>query len=189
MAVAVPAGTANERRLSDPNDTAGKLDIRTATAGHSADGRLRHVITTWDAWQLTDLATPAGSPPSGLCIDIWTLRRPSTGPADYLVCANANRDGSGMQAWVSRVSRRSARTGQATAAAVSRPDARSVILRFSQRQIGHPSRYYWRAETLYHGAECPGAAGCVDTAPEPQKVISHVLITPQTQTEGGGQPG
>jgi hypothetical protein len=189
VVVAVSGATANERRLNDPNDTAGKLDIRIATAGHSADGRLRHVITTWDAWGMPDLAAPAGSPPSGFCVDIWTTRRPSAGPPDYLVCANPARDDSKLQAWVSRVSRRPGRTGQATEAAVSRPDGRTLILRFSQRQIGRPSRYYWRAETLYHGAECPGAAGCVDTAPEGQKVISHVLITPGTRTGEGGQAG
>jgi hypothetical protein len=184
LVVAVSAALANERRLSDPDDTAGKLDIRTTTAGHSADGRLRHVITTWDAWEPADLTTPAGAAPAGVCVDLWTLRRPSAGPPDYLVCANRVRSGGGLQAWVSRVSRRAGRTGRTTAAVISRPDARSVILRFSQRQIGRPSRYYWRAETLYYGSDCPAPAGCVDTARDGQRVVSHVLIRPETQTEG-----
>lgn len=175
------AAVADERRARDTDDTGGKLDIREATAGHSADGRLRHVISTYEAWKPVDLKVTSGPPP-GFCVDIWTLRRPSSGPPDYLVCANAARRGEDLQAWVSRVSRRAGRTGVTTPAAVSRPNSRSVILRFSQRQIGRPSRYYWRAESLYRGAECSDPNGCYDTAPELQRVASHVLRPPVAQT-------
>lgn len=187
VAVAVGTGLlvagvawADTRSATDPADTDGKMDISRASAGHSADGRLRHVVTTRSGWGPRDLVERSG-PPGGVCLHLWTRRRPSAGPPDYMVCANSDSRGRSLRGWVTRVSRRPARTGRSTRAAVSRPSSRSVIFRFGQSQIGRPSRYYWRAETVNYGEGCPKRTGCLDTVPNLAKTRSHRLAKPRAQ--------
>lgn len=173
---------ADERTRPDPNDATGRLDIREVSAGHAPDGRLRHLIATTGRWGAEDLLSKKG-PPGGVCLHIWTARRPSAGSPDYLVCANSDAKGRDLEGWVTHVSRRAGRTGRTVPAAVSRPDSRSVVLRFAQSQIGRPDRYYWRAETVYYAAGCPRATGCLDTAPDIPRASAHVLGRPEARTE------
>lgn len=175
-ALGLGAGLArgDERSSEDRNDAPGRMDIRDASSGHAPDGRLRHVITTFGRWTGADLVSKSG-PPGGVCLLVWTKRRPSAGSPDYLVCANADAKGEKLRGLVTRVSRRAGRTGRSTAAAVSRPDNRSLVLRFARSQIGKPDRYYWRAETVYHATNCPKGTGCLDTAPDRPGARSHIL--------------
>lgn len=61
--VALPAAAAAAwgASASDPNDTPGKLDLRTVTATRSASDIVTVTVRTWDSWQKGDLPQ-SGSP-------------------------------------------------------------------------------------------------------------------------------
>lgn len=121
LAAALGAGAAlgDTTTIQDAKDATGKgPDIKTATAKH-ANGKLKHVITTYNSF------TKAKGP----CVHIQTK---STQNDDYIICP----DGDVLHASKGTV------TGHAT---VAHPNATTISYVFGKNTIGSPGKYRWRA--------------------------------------------
>ena len=55
---------------------------------------------------------------------------------------------------------------QVGAVTVTRPNARTVYLRFAQSAIDRPASVRFAAEAVTRAARCPQPLGCRDTAPD-----------------------
>lgn len=56
-----PIANADQRVISDANDVGGYLDIKTASAGHTRDGLIKHTVTMFGSWESRELNTECGS--------------------------------------------------------------------------------------------------------------------------------
>jgi hypothetical protein len=180
-AVAVAATTPSTKPVTkvdaagDVNDS--PLDLTRFTLQRAADGRLRATLTVAATWDGKDLLSDTG-PPGSLCVKLWTTTVPPDTTPDELICVTAQKDGTLRSSILrQRANKLPARTGSAV---LSRPNDRSVTLRFSQTAIGKPATLYAVGETTRPG--CPRGS-CIDLAPDAPDTLSLKLRTP-TATPG-----
>lgn len=142
------------------------LDLARVSLGRQADGRLRAAMTMKGPWSPADLVARNGASPGSVCLRIWLGgKKPSTSVPDYLVCATVAADNQALKASVLKE-----RDGQLPAASasatVSKPSARTAVLRFAQSAVGKPSVVRFGAEARPAGCN---RLDCVDTAPDAPK--------------------
>ena len=147
-------------QLDRRGDVRGPLDIVRVAMSRRADGRLRGDVTMRRAWGAPDLG-----PRDSVCLKLYVEAEPDAEPPEYLVCVTAAADGERL---VGRVLRNRANGLPRTVAraAVARPGARTVYLRFTQASIGRPAALEFAAESLTRGPRCPAGTGCADLAPD-----------------------
>lgn len=151
----------------------GKLDLQRVTLGRSKDGRLRSAVTTAQSWTPADLISKSG-PPGSVCLRLWTLSDPPDSPPDYLVCVTAQKGGQKLRGSVLR-ERNNQLPERVAAAAVSRANGRTIIVRFSQSAIARPARIDFSAEATRAGC---ARVSCIDTAPEAPRTSRFQLRKP-----------
>ena len=157
-------GTLTRVTLNDRDDVSGPLDLSRVALAVTADRELRAEITMYGDWDGTDLAARNGAPAS-TCMKIWTKRDARDDPPDYLVCVTPARDEPAEL--VGRVLRERANGLPRTVApgVVTRPNQRSVHIRFPQTAIGRPALLRFAGESVHRGSRCAPPLGCVDLAP------------------------
>ena len=149
--------------VKDPREDAGDgpLDIVRVALGRTSDGRLRAEITMAGRWQTEDLR-PGGS----VCLRLHVRRPVDARPPERMVCATPAAEGPALVGRVLR-DRASALPAQAGRARVSRPTARTVFLKFAQKDIGKPAQVRFSAEAVTRGEGCAAPLGCRDLGPDP----------------------
>jgi hypothetical protein len=151
-------------RKDPATDGRGPLDIVRVAMSRGVDGRLRGEVTMEKPWTTADLRTAAG-PSGSICLTLYTVREPGADPADWLVCANPQKDGDELRGRVLR-DRANGLPRQVAPATLTRPTARTIYLRFAQTAIGRPTSVRFAAEAVTRGRGCPRPLGCRDTAPD-----------------------
>jgi hypothetical protein len=96
----------------------GSVDIKSALAGHTSTGKLRHVVVAYATFK-------TGQAP---CIHIKTVHFKQD---DFIICG----DGVILAA---------ATGGTAGTATVTRPDQHTVQYVFTKKALDNPSKYRWR---------------------------------------------
>jgi hypothetical protein len=163
---AVLAATTPEPKTVAVRDPAGDArgdnapDIKRVSMGRGSDGRLLATMSLAAKLSPADLLADEG-PPGSLCMRLWTVSKPPSAPADYLVCATAQEDET-LRASVLKEDKDGLpdRVGAAT---VSLRAGHIVILRFSQSAIQRPETIRFAGEATRAG--CPRVS-CVDVAPD-----------------------
>jgi hypothetical protein len=151
-------------RKDSATDGRGALDIVRVAMSRQTDGRLRGEVTMEKAWTTDDLRTSSG-PTGSICLTLYTKRTPGSDPADWLVCVTPGKEGDGLRGRVLR-DRANGLPRQVGAVTVTRPNARTVYLRFAQSSIDRPTSVRFAAEAVTRAARCPRPLGCRDTAPD-----------------------
>jgi hypothetical protein len=151
-------------RKDSATDGRGALDIVRVAMSRQTDGRLRGEVTMEKAWTTDALRTSSG-PTGSICLTLYTKRTPGSDPADWLVCVTPEKEGDGLRGRVLR-DRANGLPRQVGAVTVTRPNARTVYLRFAQSSIDRPTSVRFAAEAVTRAARCPQPLGCRDTAPD-----------------------
>ena len=131
--------SADTTTVGDPQgDTVGgSLDLRSATAGHTSTGKLKHKVVQYNRLDQSNLPAIVMDSPKKGCLygyEIWPafsatkLYKPCTGEL----------------------------VGSYT---TSFPDTKTVVYKFSKNAIGNPGKYYW-AIRIYGSGE-----GNIDVLP------------------------
>jgi hypothetical protein len=147
------------------------IDLVRATFGRDDEGRLVATMRASKRFAAGRLRDGDGVAQGSLCLRLYTKRDDEAEVPDYLVCATPRARGS---AFTGRVLREQANGLPQTVAnaAVTRPNRRTIQLRFGQRAIGRPERVRFAAEALRYAPRCPAPLGCRDSVPDAPSVIS-----------------
>jgi hypothetical protein len=151
-------------RKDSATDGRGALDIVRVAMSRQADGRLRGEVTMEKPWTTNDLRTSSG-PTGSICLTLYTRRAPGSDPADWLVCVTPEKEGDTLRGRVLR-DRANGLPRQVAPVTVTRPNTRTVYLRFAQSAIDRPTSVRFAAEAVTRAARCPKPLGCRDTAPD-----------------------
>jgi hypothetical protein len=163
VAVLGAAAVAGAATTTDGDDTPVLLDLRSVAVTSAPAKRLDATFTTYEAWGVPLLSGAKSGPPGTLCMLIWT-KHAITAAADYLVCAAPNAAATKLVGSVMRESAKGALPRKVATATVTRPNTRSVRLRFSLASIGSPVTLRYAGEATQF-AGCPPETGCIDRAP------------------------
>jgi len=167
LALAAPVASAKiipTYRKDPATDGRGALDIVRVAMSRGTDGRLRGEVTMEDGWDTADLRSATG-PSGSICLTLFTRRQPGAEPPDWLVCATPGPEGDELRGRVLR-DRSNGLPRQVAAARLTRPTARTIYLRFTQRAIGRPASVRFAAQAVTWARRCPRLLGCRDTAPD-----------------------
>ena len=162
---------ADTRTIQDKNDTTGPIDIKSASAGHTKDGKLKHVLVFYEkvpkngetgneflqTW--TKKPHPLPGVPGAFKEAAYQMHGPQTGTRDV---------GTGGEAGT-----KFHKTGTVK---ITRKGTRLTFV-FSKKAIGNPKKaYWWRAKSDYYGppTECP-TGPCEDHSPNGSKTVKHNL--------------
>ena len=175
------AAHADSHRISDANDTPGKLDIRYAAHGHGRGDTVLHTIITYEGW---DPSLLAGDDWVALGTDTYSgnkgFRR-----GDRFVLVTYDQDKERLVANIYKpgdhVTEHFIGTGRAW-----KPNRRVLKVRVPIRFLGgrDPRKYEWLAQTSFEdGSEdCPESesddssyGSCRDRAPNGERTIIHRL--------------
>ncbi len=154
------AVSANERRLSDGNDTRGPLDIKRMSHGHAGDGKLWHKVVMHGRWGVRDLR--------GTDEIRFHITKDREDRFDEVHASVAVKDGE-LRAWIFPYTEGSdyAAVGPSTRIRLVRPDARSVKIVFDESWVqNRRDRYAWSVGSDYRdrdSAHC--RRSCFDYAP------------------------
>jgi hypothetical protein len=132
--------------VSDGNDTRGRLEIKSVSQGHSG-AKITHTIRTFSRWPKSLLDEQHSN--------------------SFLMLINTDRDRV-IERFVFIITTRGRlAAGVLTSsgnflgrADVSRPDQRSVRVKFSKSRLGNPPSYRWQGFSSFQGGGCN--SGCVD---------------------------
>jgi hypothetical protein len=153
---------ADTRRISDANDRPGRLDIRSASHGHSG-ARVVHTISTFGRWPGRLLGP---NTPNLFAVEISTDGDRGLERVVLVFFQNGR-----MVAGVFRVrSRRLVFVGSASA---SKPTARSVRVSIRRSRLGTPAGYRWNAYSQF-GSAASGCNLCIDRAPNSRRVLHDI---------------
>ena len=153
---------ADTRRISDANDRPGRLDIRSASHGHSG-ARVVHTISTFGRWPARLLGP---NTPNLFAVEISTDGDRGLERVVLVFFQNGR-----MVAGVFRVrSRRLVFIGSASA---SKPNARSVRVSIRRSRLGSPAGYRWNAYSQF-GSAASGCNLCIDRAPNSRRVLHDI---------------
>jgi hypothetical protein len=140
LALAGTAG-AHEANLQDRDDTRGPLDIESVRLTHK-DGKLAYTIETYDRFTNRDLRHKIGS--MRIFFFVGGGRMP-----DYELHVSA--DDRGQQIFANLGKAGAGPGVRPKPVRYSRPNPISIRFVFSERLIGSPASFRWRAETEYRG--------------------------------------
>jgi hypothetical protein len=170
VTAAAQRGAAFSVPVEDRQGDAGKgLDVVEAALGRDNKGRIDGRVRMAKAWGAADLRND-GAVQGSVCLRLYIANAADAEPPDYLVCATAPAEGDKL---VGRVLRDQANGLPATVAKarLTRPDKRTVRLRFSQKSVGKPERLRFGGEAVKYGAGCRSPLGCRDMAPDAPNTI------------------
>lgn len=170
IGILVSSATADTARFTDPNDTPGKLDVKTVHQGHDGT-RIVHTARTFRRWRSRTLS--GDETYIGFYLDAGTKGR----RADRFVWVRW-KQGRGLYAQIFRPLTH-ANGDLLGPVRVSRPNLRSVriSLRPSQLSEGIRNGYRWRVTTSYEKSTAQGPCGndgqassfptgaCIDNVP------------------------
>jgi hypothetical protein len=148
----------------DPNDTPGRLDIRSVTQRHGRTGPVAHTITMYEPWRGRLLGIQRSSA-------IFLTFDTHGGRAYERFAAVFFARGRLRAAVYTRAGRF---LGWGT---VTRLNRRSITVTVRRRLLGSPKGYRWYALSLLSTTTGPCRAGCVDRAPN-RGVLVHDLTAP-----------
>jgi hypothetical protein len=146
------------------------IDLVRATFGRDDEGRLVGTMRASRRFAAGRLRDREGVAQGSLCLRLYTKRDDEAEVPDYLVCATPRARGSGFTGRVLR-ERPNGLPRTVANAAVTRPNRRTIQLRFGQRAIRRPDRVRFAAETVRYARRCPPPLGCRDSAPDAPAVI------------------
>jgi hypothetical protein len=161
--------------VRDRDDVAIGFDMAKASGSHSrVSDELVHAIDFYDPLQ-----RPLTTPPSSVCVEIWTRSTPGESAPDYEACAVPNAKGKG---WKGSIARKRELGPQLRLASVKveQPSAARIVLRIDPDLIKRPASYRWRAETTSFAKDCKVATGCPDYAPDRPTTAETSLGKPRT---------
>jgi carbohydrate-selective porin OprB len=126
------SASADTTTVGDPqgDNVGGTLDLKSATAGHTSTGKLKHTVVQYNRLDQSNLPAVVMDAPKYGCqygYEVWPafnatkIYEPCTG---NLVCCYTT----------------------------SFPDAKTVVYKFPKSAIGSPGKYYW-AIRIYGGGE------------------------------------
>ena len=173
FALALAALALAATTIQDANDTAGPIDIKSASATKKSDGRLKHTVVFFED-------VPAKGETGNEYLELWTkkpyalkgapagsfkeapykIQGPQTGKRDVFTGGEAGTPYH--------------KTGTAT---VSRKGNKLTFV-FSKKAIGNPSStYYWHVVTNFYGSnkQCPKFEDCTDHAPDDSNTVKQGL--------------
>jgi hypothetical protein len=154
--------TASTRTVDDADDTLGKLDVRTATAGHAGD-KVAHTLTMHERW--ASKALRAGT--ATLVFQIG--KRTRTMNIDF-------RDGA-LFAEICTEAADSSFSNCSKNVGVSRPDRKSIRITLKKSLLKRGlTSYRWTAYTYLNQGEsgCTELV-CLDSVPDDRSGIRHRL--------------
>jgi hypothetical protein len=158
---------ADTKRVADPNDTRGALDLRAATHAHSGR-RVVHTLATFASWP-AGLLGPRTPNFLALALDTKGDRRPER---IVVIVSGHGRLAAGVFTRAGRY------VGSATA---SRPNAHTVRVSIRRARLGPAAGYRWAALSYFEGAGC--SRGCADLAPN-HGLVLHDLTAPRAFFHG-----
>jgi hypothetical protein len=165
-------GLAAATTLPDANDTKGRIDIKSVTAGKTSTGLLRIVVTfyatvpsqgeTGNEWIYLWTKKPhrlSGAPPGAFVETPYKIMGPQTGTRPVFT---GGEEGTPIH-----------KTGTAK---VTR-NGNKLTFVFSRKAIGNPSSFYfWHVKSDFYGPEstCP-MGPCEDNAPNGSNAVKQPL--------------
>ena len=159
--ILVQGAGADTISVADPNDTAGRLDIRSVGHGHTRTGKAYlHPVRMHRAWANNVLEGRSD-------IALWFSTDREDRFAEYRASIDVNRDGE-LRACFHGYSEFSdgAGVGPCDWVPVRRPTARSVVVQIPRDALGNS--YKWYAATSYRQPESIRCSRrwCYDEAPD-----------------------
>jgi hypothetical protein len=146
------------------------LDLVKASLGLDDKNRLVGQVRASKRFAAGKLRDP-GAAQGSICLRLFTKRVDDAEPPDYLVCAMPRAEGTGFTGRVMR-DRANGLPRTVANAVVTRPNRRTLRLRFSQASIRKPERVRFAAEAVRFAAKCPPPLGCRDSVPDSPAVVS-----------------
>lgn len=130
--VLVGSALADTKTIQDPDDDTGDSgDIRSATAGHTPTGKLKHTIVTWNK-------AGVNTDPPGLVISLAANDVNANCDRGYEGLFSVKKDGA---------IRRLCDNVQVGTATVKRPNPKTIIFKFGRKPLGSPTKYFWGVQT------------------------------------------
>lgn len=129
--------------VNDPRDTAGKLDIRSASL-QLVKGRVVATIATHGSWTSGDLGSRRQR---SVCMRLWTKSQPPR-IHDYSICAERVLARGGPVGTIYRHGSIESPSLKIGPALLTRPDSRTVTLSFPPARIGNPAVLQWQASSF-----------------------------------------
>ena len=169
----VPASMALATTVRDRDDVTTGFDIAKVSSSHNRAAD--ELVTTVDFYDV--LPHPLTSPPSSICVEIWTRSTPRESPADYEACATAVKG-----SWKGSIARKRDKGPRLRIGAVKveQPSDKRVVLRIDPDDIKRPASYRWRVEATSFGKDCKSSGGCPDYAPDRPDTAQTKLSTPRS---------
>ncbi|RYU10156.1 hypothetical protein [Nocardioides iriomotensis] len=162
LLAATGGATASTRTVDDADDTVGKLDVRTATAGHAGD-LVAHTLTMHERWASKALQ-------AGTATMIFRIgKRTRTMNIDF-------RHGA-LFAEICTEAADSSFSDCSKNVGLSRPDRKSIRITLKKRLLEKGlTSYRWTASTyLNQGESGCTELSCLDSVPDDSSGIRHRL--------------
>lgn len=170
LIAAVPTPVlANKKTVTDPDDVNGEIDIQAVSHGHGSNRTLVHRVEMFEEWLSSDL-----EPEESWIALLFDIDRDNFNDNRYLRIDYSEEEGLYADMYYQGISGPGEPIGEVR---VSRPDERSVKVRFPKRFIKKRLKVYrWRAITSFEDdGECSSEpdsgdqGGCLDYVPPPKK--------------------
>jgi hypothetical protein len=166
------AAVASAKTVQDPNDTAGKIDVKSATFSKTKSGKFKFVVTFFEA-------VPAKGDVGNEYLNIW-----KTKPHVQKGCGGCFKEGPYVMQGPQTGKDRPVFTGgeagtpyKQTGKGRIKRDGSKLTFILPPKAVGSPTdKFFWRIRTDYYGPEsqCPGGP-CEDHAPDGSKVVKETL--------------
>jgi hypothetical protein len=172
LGVVAPLAWATSAR--DRDDVTTGLDIAKVAGAHNrASDQLVHTVDFYES-----MPHPRTSPPSSICVEIWTRSKPAESAADYEACATPAK-GSTWKGSIARKRDRGPRL-RIGDVKVERPSDTRLVMRIDPDDIKRPASYRWRTESVSFAKDCKSSTGCPDYAPDRPDTAETRLSKPRT---------
>lgn len=160
LILGVPPASANTSSSGDPDDVAGRLDIKRITHGHARNGKLWHKVAMERPWGRKALA---GS--NEIRLEFSSDREDRFDEVHVSVDLHEGK----LKAWVFAYVEGSdyAGVGPSERIRLERPDRTSVKVFFARGRVDRRDRYVWSARAGYRDRDPSRCREtCLDVAPD-----------------------
>jgi hypothetical protein len=161
--VGAEVARAGKSAAQDPNDTRGRLDIRSVSQGHSGR-KVTHTIKTFGRWPSSVLDEQHSN---SFLMVLNTDSDPAIERFVFIITARGRLEAGVLTGNGNFLGRADA----------SRPNRRSLRVTLSKSRLGNPAGYRWQASSSFQGSSGCGR-GCVDRAPNGSGRLRHDLRNP-----------
>jgi hypothetical protein len=161
--VGAEVARAGKSAAQDPNDTRGRLDIRSVSQGHSGR-KVTHTIKTFGRWPSSVLDEQHSN---SFLMVLNTDSDPAIERFVFIITARGRLEAGVLTGNGNFLGRADA----------SRPNRRSLRVTLSKSRLGNPAGYRWQASSSFQGSGGCGR-GCVDRAPNGSGRVRHDLRDP-----------